>query len=251
MSYCMRPRTVTHPGRQLSRRGALALIGTSGALLLAGLTPRPASAQSAVGTARACVARPEQTEGPFFVDEVLNRSDIRSDPRTGAVKPGVPLRLVFNVSRSGDTTCAPLSGVHVDLWHSDANGRYSDVSGFGNGPSTAGQRFLRGYQLTDAAGSAQFQTIFPGWYSGRAVHLHFKIRSAQNLTPGFSFTSQLYFDDALTERVFAMEPYASRGRRWMRNSDDGIFRDGGKQLLLSAEPDGTGLAASFAIGLLV
>src|SRR5271167_279031 len=194
-----------HPGRQVSRREALALIGASGAMLLAGLTPRPANAQAAAGAPPACIARPEQTEGPFFVDQALNRSDIRSDPRTGEIKAGAPLRLVFNLSRSNGTTCAPLAGAHVDLWHSDASGRYSDVSGFGNGPSTAGQQFLRGYQLTDAAGNAQFLTIFPGWYGGRAVHLHFKIRSGQDSTPGVSFTSQLYFDDALTERVFAME----------------------------------------------
>lgn len=245
------PTDTMDPVRPLSRREALALIGTSGAVLLAGITPRPAGAQAAAAAPPVCIARPEQTEGPFFVDEALNRSDIRSDPRTGEIKSGVPLRLVFNVSRSHGTTCSPLSGAHVDLWHSDANGRYSDVSGFGNGPSTAGQQFLRGYQLTDSAGSARFLTIFPGWYGGRPVHLHFKIRSARDSTPGFSFTSQLYFDDALAERVFAMEPYASRGRRWMRNSDDGIFRDGGKQLLLSAEPDGAGLAAAFAIGLLL
>jgi len=239
-----------HPARQVSRRRALALIGTSGALWLAASRPRPASAQAAAG-APACVVRPEQTEGPFFVDEALNRSDIRSDPRTGQTSAGVPLRLVFNLSRTDGPACAPLPGAHVDLWHADANGRYSDVSGFGNGPSTAGQQFLRGYQLTNAAGSAQFLTIFPGWYAGRAVHLHFKIRLVEASAPGFSYTSQLYFDDALTERVFAMAPYASRGRRWMRNSDDGIYRDGGKQLLLSAEPEGAGFAASFAMALLV
>src|SRR5271165_1115373 len=187
-----------HPARQVSRRRALALIGTSGALWLAASRPRPASAQAAAG-APACVVRPEQTEGPFFVDEALNRSDIRSDPRTGQTSAGVPLRLVFNLSRTDGPACAPLRGVQVDLWHSDATGRYSDVSGFGYRPSTVGQQFLRGYQLTNAAGSAQFLTIFPGWYAGRAVHLHFKIRLVEASAPGFSYTSQLYFDDALTE----------------------------------------------------
>jgi protocatechuate 3,4-dioxygenase beta subunit len=240
-----------YPGRFISRREALARIGRSGAVLLSSLTPLSLPAQAAARIQPSCVARPEQTEGPFFVEEALNRSDIRSDPRTGEVKAGVLLRVTFNVSRLSGTTCAPLPAAQVDVWHSDASGRYSDVPGFGFGPSTKGQQFLRGYQLTDATGSAQFLTIFPGWYGGRAVHLHFKIRSPQASAPRYAFTSQLYFDDALTEAVFALEPYASRGRRWMRNRDDGIFREGGERLLLAAQPDGRGYSASFAIGLLV
>jgi protocatechuate 3,4-dioxygenase beta subunit len=241
-----------HCGRLLSRREALALIGASGAALLAGMTPAPGRAQSiARGAAPpSCIARPQQTEGPFFVEEALNRSDLRSDPRSGEVAAGVPLRLTFTVSRLSGTSCAPLAGAQVDVWNSDASGRYSDVRGFGVRSSTTGQQFLRGYQLTDAVGSAQFMTIFPGWYGGRAVHVHFKIRTAPAAALSLAFTSQLYFDDALTERVFAVEPYASRGRRWMRNDDDGLFREGGRQLLLTAEPDGPGYAATFDVGLL-
>lgn len=244
------PLDPTRLRRRVSRREALALLGVSGAALLAGLTLRLERAQAAAGGALpSCVVRPEQTEGPFFVEEALNRSDIRSDPRTGEVKAGVPLRIALYVSQWSATRCVPLQGAQVDIWHADAAGRYSDGRGFGW--STFGQQFLRGYQLTDGAGNAQFLTIFPGWYGGRAVHLHFKIRSAQASAASYAFTSQLYFDDALTEHVFAMEPYASRGRRWMRNDDDAIFRDGGKQLLLAAEPDGDGYSASFAIGLQV
>jgi protocatechuate 3,4-dioxygenase beta subunit len=243
---------VAHRVRLVSRREALAFIGLPVAGLLAGLAPRPACAQATAARTRpSCATRPEQTEGPYFVDEALNRSDIRSDPRSGEVKAGVPLRVAFNVSRLSGTACAPLAGAQVDVWHSDATGRYSDVAGFGIRPSTSGQQFLRGYQFTDAAGGAEFLTIFPGWYGGRAVHLHFKIRSPRATAPGYAFTSQLYFDDVVTERVFAMEPYASRGRRWMRNDDDGIFRDGGQGLLLAAVPDGAGYAASFDIGLQV
>jgi protocatechuate 3,4-dioxygenase beta subunit len=232
----------------VSRRDALTALGASAVALIPVLASRRSQAQSFRGGALpSCIARPEQTEGPYFVDEALNRSDIRSDPRTGEVKAGVPLRLTFRVSRMGAMSCAPLAGAQVDLWHSDAMGRYSDARGFGF--STAGQQFLRGYQITDATGNAQFVTIFPGWYGGRAVHVHFKIRTAQSSAPSPAFTSQLYFDDALTERVFATEPYASRGRRWMRNDDDGIYRDGGKELLLIAEPVGSGYSASFDVGL--
>lgn len=237
------------PGAPFSRRDMLAALGVSASAWVSGLMPQAGRAQAlARRAAPACVLRPEQTEGPFFVDEHLNRSDIRSDPGTGEVKPGVALRVGFNVSRLSAQNCAALPGAQVDLWHADADGRYSDAGGLGH--FTAGQRFLRGYQLTDASGGAQFLTIFPGWYGGRAVHLHFKIRWAA--APGYAFTSQLYFDDALSARVFANEPYASRGRRWMRNDDDAIFRDGGgAQLLLPAEPDGAGYAASIAVGLQV
>ena len=153
---------------------------------------------------------------------------------------------MFNLSRLSGANCAPLEAAQVDVWHSDASGRYSDV-----GSSTKGQQFLRGYQLTDAAGSARFLTIFPGWYGGRAVHLHFKIRSTRVSASRYTFTSQLYFDGALTERVFALEPYARRGQRWMRNRDDGIFGEGGERLLLAAQADGPGYSATFAIALLV
>jgi protocatechuate 3,4-dioxygenase beta subunit len=234
-------------GRLLTRREALALIGASGAVLLASATPVRAQAPSGSSPRLSCVARPQQTEGPFFVEEALNRSDIRSDPRSGEVQPGAPLRLTFKVSRLSGGVCNALAGAQVDVWHCDVTGRYSDV----RGSSTAGQQFLRGYQVTDAAGNAQFLTAYPGCYGGRAVHVHFKIRTGPAATRSYAFTSQLYFDEALTERVYAVEPYASQRRRWMRNADDGIFRGGGRQLLLAPEPDGQGYAATFDIGLQV
>jgi protocatechuate 3,4-dioxygenase beta subunit len=234
-------------GRVLTRREALALLGASGAALLTGA--RSLRAQAAGAARPSCVARPQQTEGPFFVDAALNRSDIRSDPKSGEVKPGMPLRLAFRVSSVTGTSCAPLAGAQVDVWHSDADGRYSDVRGFGFSGSTRGQQFLRGYQLTDTGGGAQFLTIYPGWYGGRAVHVHFKIRTADASGRHHDFTSQLYFDDALNARIFALEPYAGHAGRWLANADDGIFRDGGQQLLLAPQPDGQGYAASFDVGL--
>jgi protocatechuate 3,4-dioxygenase beta subunit len=230
--------------KALSRREALALIGASGAALLTGALPARAAAPAAPPS---CVARPQQTEGPFFVEEELDRSDIRSDPRTGVVTQGVPLRLTFKVSRMSGASCAPLVGAKVDLWHCDATGRYSDARS--RGSSSVGEKFLRGYQRTDAAGTARFQTIYPGWYGGRAVHVHFKIRTGAPSVPAYEFTSQLYFDDALTDRVYSVAPYAAGGRRSMRNADDFLFRDGGSQLLLDPVPDAFGYAAIFEIGL--
>lgn len=127
----------------------------------------------------------------------------------------------------------------VDLWHCDHRGAYSDGD----------EKFLRGYQVTDARGRARFKTIYPGWYSGRTVHIHFKLRSAPATRPGFDFTSQLYFDDALTDRVYAQPPYAARGSRPTRNNRDGIYRHGGSQLLLSLAPSGAGYAGTFEVGL--
>ena len=230
----------------LSRREALAVIGASGAALLTLALPARAAAPSAPPS---CVARPQQTEGPFFVEEELDRSDIRSDPRTGIVTPGVPLRLTFKVSRMSGASCAPLAGAKVDLWHCDATGRYSDARS--RGTSSAGEKFLRGYQRTNAAGTAQFLTIYPGWYGGRTVHVHFKIRTAAFSAPAYEFTSQLYFDDALTDRVYASDPYAAGRRRSMRNADDFLFRDGGSQLLIVPAQDAQGYAATFDIGLQV
>src|SRR5437867_5806881 len=116
-------------GRLVSRREALALIGASGVVLLVGATPGRAQAPTTGAPRPSCVARPQQTEGPFFVEEALNRSDIRSDPRSGEVQAGVPLRLTFNVSRLSGAGCDPLAGAQVDVWHCDATGRYSDVRG--------------------------------------------------------------------------------------------------------------------------
>jgi len=247
-------------GRILSRREVLALLGGSGAALLAACAPSAlasptptaaqqtaassAAASAAATTLPSCVVRPALTEGPYFVDEKLSRSDIRSDPTTGNARPGIPLTLGFLVSRLSGSSCAALSGAIVDVWHCDALGVYSDVSD----PSfnTKGQRFLRGYQTTDASGRAQFTTIYPGWYQGRAVHIHFKIRP----TTASEFTSQLFFDDALNTEVYSQAPYSQRGTQGiLRNAGDGIYQQGGGKLLLNVTKTGSGYAATFDIGL--
>ena len=162
----------------------------------------------------ACVARPALTEGPYFVDEKLNRSDIRSDPSDGSVRQGALLALTFRVSQLTNA-CAPLGGASVDVWHCDAAGIYSDVSD--PGFSTVGKKFLRGYQVTDSSGVAKFTTIYPGWYQGRAVHIHFKIRSHTGSGSAYEFTSQLFFDDNITDQVYTQAPYSARGQRTLRN----------------------------------
>jgi protocatechuate 3,4-dioxygenase beta subunit len=207
-------------------------------------TPSPSPGAATGGS---CVVRPQLTEGPYYVNEMLNRSDIRSDPSDGTVRPGVPLRLSFRVSQAPD--CAALAGALVDVWHCDALGVYSDVQD--RGFNTLGTRFLRGYQLTDASGQAQFTTVYPGWYSGRAVHIHFKIRSSPGAARGFEFTSQLFFDEAVTDVVHAQAPYNSKGRRNTTNASDGIYQGGGSQLLLPLAAEGSGWGATFDLALQV
>lgn len=253
-------------GRVLSRREVLTLLGVGGAAALLGRQSfgqpgrggpggrrgpgggpgepggRPNQGLSATGNG--CFAKPELTEGPFFVDERLNRSDIRSDPATKTLSAGVPLQIVFQVHTFAGGGCGPLANAMVDVWHCDAAGLYSDVRQNG----TAGQKFLRGYQTTGKDGIARFTTIYPGWYRGRAVHIHFKIRATKE-NRNYEFTSQLFFDEKLTDKIHARVPYAATGQRDQRNDRDGIFREGGNQLLLSPTPEGAGYKATFDIGL--
>jgi protocatechuate 3,4-dioxygenase beta subunit len=192
-------------------------------------------------TVPACVVRPEVTEGPYYVDVDLMRSDIRSDATTGEVKAGTPLALTFNVSQVSQGSCTPLEGATVEIWHCDAVGVYSGVSD--PGFNTEGQNWLRGAQVTDANGVATFTTIYPGWYSGRTVHIHFKVHPAETKV----FTSQLFFDDALSQQVFTQEPYVAKGSTPdTLNRTDNIYQD---LLLLTTTKTDQGYAATFDIGL--
>ena len=199
------------------------------------------TAVAATGSAPACVVRPEVTEGPYYVQEDLVRSDIRTDTSTSTAKEGTPLVLTFNVSQVSSGACSALAGATVEIWHCDAAGQYSDVSD--PGFNTKGQNWLRGAQVTDASGKATFTTIYPGWYSGRAVHIHFKVHPDSTNV----FTSQLFFDDALSQKVFTQAPYAAKGSTPdTLNGTDSIYQD---LLLLTASEANGGYAAAFAIGI--
>jgi protocatechuate 3,4-dioxygenase beta subunit len=247
--------------RYLTRREMLGLMGsTAVAVTLAGCggggdgsgqsSGQAGSGQTGTATETAsttCVVRPEQTEGPYYVDTGLDRSDIREN------REGVPLDLTFNVSRvdqDNAAACGPLAGAVVDVWHCDALGQYSGVRDNAAGDfDTRGETFLRGYQVTDENGTARFTTIYPGWYQGRAVHIHFTIRDSPESEQGYEFTSQLYFDDALTDEVHSEGPYAEKGERALRNGEDGIYRGGGDELLLDLRENGQGYAATFDVAL--
>ena len=259
-------------GRILTRREALALFGTAGAAILVGCSSNNAStatptrgvpsptlnaegatavsmeanpaasaevatvaAVNATVTTPGCVVRPEVTEGPYYVDDDLVRSDIRED------REGAPLTLSFNVLEVSDSGCSALQGAKVEIWHCDAAGAYSAVSD--PGFSTEGQKWLRGSQTTDASGTARFTTIYPGSYPGRAVHIHFKVRPDERS----EFTSQLFFDETLSTQVFSQAPYATRGTEPdTPNIADNIYQE---ELLLTITKRGEGYAATFPIGI--
>ena len=183
----------------------------------------------------------EMTEGPYYLDLDLVRSDIRED------REGAPLALTLRVVES--STGQPVPDAAVDIWHCDAEGLYSgfvDASVQANGGSSAADSgtFLRGTQLADATGNVTFTTIYPGWYQGRTVHIHVKVHVDDREV----HTGQLFFDDSFTDEVYTAAPYSSRGERTTRNDNDGIYRGGGAASTLDVSGSGD-YAAQLALGI--
>jgi protocatechuate 3,4-dioxygenase beta subunit len=209
---------------RLTRRGTL--------LRLAGLVAAGLGIESwkagegpagvASGTVR-CVLAPEQTEGPFYIENEKVRRNITDGRR------GVPLTLRATVVDA--STCKPIKGAAVDIWHCDAGGVYS---GFGQGASS--RTFLRGMQRTNLNGLAILKTIYPGWYQGRTVHIHVKVHVGGNVV----HTGQLYFPDTVTDKVYRKAPYRSRPGRTTRNANDFVFANGGRNSMVSVRSDGSG-----------
>jgi protocatechuate 3,4-dioxygenase beta subunit len=236
--------------RLQSRREAL-IKGAAALLAATGLgTPGVLFAQSVV------TRTPGETEGPYWVDAGIERSDVRSDSSTGTVEPGLPLQLMMNISQLNDDVLTPVSDAQVDIWHCNALGVYSDVAA----QNTVGQDFLRGYQLTNGHGNVRFLSIYPGWYRGRTVHIHFRVRLySDDGSLTYNFVSQLYFADEITDQVFQTDPYDTRPNRDTRNSMDMIFSgpsqgvggtvdsESGEYLLLRLADNGTHAIASFNV----
>ncbi|MCJ2033607.1 intradiol ring-cleavage dioxygenase [Methylobacterium sp. J-068] len=222
----------------LSRRAAL--LGLTGSLAAshrarADATPSPL----AEGV---CRLMPQTVEGPFYLDPKLVRDDIRED------RPGLPLTLRLRVIEAGP--CTPVPHARVDVWHADARGIYSGYRRQGDtgGLSTEGQTFLRGTQTSDAEGWVAFRTIYPGWYPGRATHVHFKVfLDARTLVTG-----QMYFPEPATAAVYRDAAYGNRAAaRDTLNAQDGIARHddpAGIGLCTLAE-DQTGRIASLIVGI--
>jgi protocatechuate 3,4-dioxygenase beta subunit len=242
------------PETRVTRRASLARFG---GLLVAGLGAGAGLTESATAAGDggpaavsrglvSCVLTPELTEGPYYIPGEKVRRNITEG------KPGAPLELhlgVLDVS-----TCRALAGATVDIWHCDAGGIYSGfvsastggAPGGGGGP-TDKRTFLRGIQPTNAQGIATFQTIYPGWYRGRAVHIHVKVHLGGNVV----HTGQLFFSDALTDTVYKRSPYKTRPNRDTRNADDSIYKNGGSKSVLAVQKSGSGGAAAGYLGKLI
>jgi protocatechuate 3,4-dioxygenase beta subunit len=167
-----------------------------------------------------CTQTAEQTEGPYYLDVGAIRRDIRED------REGATLRLGVRV-RDAAGGCEPIADAVVDIWQCDAGGSYSGVDG------AAGETYLRGAQVTNREGVAEFATIYPGSYPGRTVHIHAKV----HLDRRTALTTQFYFDDGLTAKVQSSAPYDSGGARDVTNDSDGIY-DPSLELTLSEEGEG-------------
>jgi protocatechuate 3,4-dioxygenase beta subunit len=194
-------------------------------------TTAEASTETAATAAPDCVLMPELTEGPYYLDLDLVRSDITEG------RPGLPLDLRVTVVDAG--SCEPIEGAAVDVWHCDAEGTYSGVQG------AEGDTFCRGVQLTDASGAADFRTVFPGWYTGRAVHIHIKVSADGDQT----HTGQLFFDRETLSDVYASEPYAARGEPDQPNESDGIYQQSGGVTVVAVTLDDESSSGSVTLGI--
>lgn len=239
-------------GRIYSRREALERAAAAGlAVVLGGTVLRTATAAPQQTVPKELqrnflVATPELIEGPFFADERLERSSLVEGTDRSWVVDGLPLTLFLRVWELSGTRGTPLRCAHFDVWHADSRGTYSGERDGGNGENTIGQKWLRGYQVTDQAGFVKFQTIWPGWYHGRTVHIHFKVRLFRS-SGVYDFTSQFFMDDGINDTIMKTRPYDARGPHTTRNRNDGIYRtrqaDGsfaGDHLLLGITDDPKG-----------
>jgi protocatechuate 3,4-dioxygenase beta subunit len=217
---------------KLTRRGSLVAFGGFVLGLLGRKAAEPSDGPAAVASgAVSCVLTPEQTEGPYYIAGEKLRRDVTEG------RPGVPLLLRLRIVDA--STCRPVKGAAVDIWHADALGVYS---GFGSG--SANRTFMRGIQKTDATGLVRFRSVWPGWYQGRTVHIHVKVHVAGNVV----HTGQLYFPDSITDKVFRRKPYNRRPKRTTRNANDFVFAQGGKRSMLRVREGGNAYVAAITMG---
>lgn len=225
--------------RNVTRRQALSGAAATVSAILAWSAGNAQTAESAKPGGRVCILTPEATQGPFYFDPKLVRSDITEG------RPGAPLALTLQVVEAEN--CASLKAARIDIWHSDGLGVYSGYARQVTG-STEGESFLRGTQFTDADGAVRFTTIYPGWYPGRTPHIHFKVI----LDDKDLVTGQLYFPDTVSEGIYAtLSPYRERkAERDTFNANDFIFqRQGGAETLTVIEEEGGSYRASLVIGI--
>jgi len=234
----MTPSTTTAPTTATTPSGSAPIAPTS----------TVAVATTASTAPLACVLTPELTAGPYYLDGPLARADITEG------RPGAPMQ--FRVRVLGMPDCAPLAGAAVDVWHCDAGGEYSGFNG-NSLEATQSQgkndkRFLRGVQLTDSDGVATFNTIFPGWYEGRTVHIHLKVLDGGTL--GSTYTGghvahvgQAFFEESTTARLLTEGPYLAHTGARTTNGQDSIYAQAGPGAIttMTAGKGGGGYVGEF------
>ena len=232
--------------KTLTRREALGMLGVTGAafsLVRCGETPTSpssvAAAATTTGTSAACAVAPSETVGPYPSLTDLFRSDIREG------KSGAPLTLTITVVNVNNG-CTPVAGANVEIWQCDADGHYSQYAQPGyNGQS---ETYLRGIQTSDGAGRVAFTTIYPGWYMGRATHIHVDVA----LNGASVKVTQIAFPENITAALYATGVYASKGQNPTTNASDNVFADSVTSEMASVAGDPTsGYTATFTLGVAV
>jgi protocatechuate 3,4-dioxygenase beta subunit len=215
------------------RQSLLRLAGVAAAAAgVEALREAPSASAAIEQEVAQCILTPELTQGPFYVPGEAIRHDITEG------KQGTPLLLSCRVVNA--STCKPIGKAAVDIWHCDAGGVYS-----GAVANTAGTNFLRGVQRTNARGIATFRTVYPGFYAGRAVHIHVKVHVRGNVV----HTGQLFFPAAVTEAVYAKAPYSAHGTTPdTPNAQDAIFRNGGRYGMLALKKTAAGYTGAITMG---
>jgi len=204
----------------------------------------PTSPTSTTGgsTSSACAVTPSETEGPYpdRLGMINSQAFFRRDITEG--RPGLALSLVLTFVNTNQN-CQPLPNAAVEVWQCDASGNYSEYAQ--PGYDGTGQTFLRGLQMTDANGQVTFTTIYPGWYAGRATHIHVEV-----FVNGVNKkTTQVAFPEATSTTVYATGVYASKGRNPTSNASDMVFSDGtSMELATLSGTVSSGYAATLTIG---
>lgn len=224
---------------KVGRREAIAMLGAAGAALTLGCggesPTNPGTGGTTTGgtTNAACATTPSETAGPFPSLTDLFRSDIREG------KPGTTLTLTITVVNTNDN-CNPVANASVEIWQCDAAGNYSQYG------TQTNQTYLRGIQTTNASGEVTFTTVYPGWYQGRATHIH-----ADVVRNGTSVkVTQIAFPESVNAAVYGTGVYASRGANPTSNVRDGIFADSIDSELATVSGDtASGYRATFRIAI--
>jgi len=238
--------------KRLPRRELLATLGAGfGAALSACASSSPTAASTVTntgttgGTGSSCAITPSETEGPYpdKTGMLNNPAFFRRDVTEG--RPGLPVTLTLTIVNV-NSGCSPVSNASVEIWQCDASGNYSEYSQ--PGYDGTGKTFLRGLQTSDANGQVTFTTIYPGWYAGRATHIHIEVTMNGRSVK----VTQIAFPETINNAVYATGVYASRGSNPTSNLQDGIFADSlSSELVTPSGNPAAGYSASYQVGVSV